>query len=156
MGHLSDATRRRIAAVVVLSGIVVAALAIANLGPFANPPSEAQRAQEAVEGFFAAAHARDFESACRELTTEEQHAVEQRAATLATQKGLRGCDQILSAFLGDELAGTQITEIVDVRVSGNQAVVDANMRSPGAKGTQSATFHLFLVSGEWRIADFGV
>jgi hypothetical protein len=156
MGHLSDARRRRIAAVVVMAGIVVAVLAIANLGPFSNPDSEAQRAQATVEGFFAAAHARDFKSACAELTVEEQHAVEQRAASLATQRGLEGCDQILTAFLGDELAGTQITQVVDVRVSGNQAVVDATMRSQGDKGTRSTTFHLFLVGGEWRIADFGV
>ena len=156
MGNLSDAARRRIAAVILLAGIAVAALAIADVGPFSNPPSEAQRAQDAVQGFFAAAQRRDFKTACDQLTQEEQRTIEQRAGSIAAQEGLKGCDEILKAFLGDQLAGTRITKVSDVRVSGNQAVVDANLSSPGDKGTRSTTFHLFLVGDEWRIADFGV
>jgi hypothetical protein len=41
-------------------------------------------------------------------------------------------------------------------VSGNQAVVEANLRSPGANGTQAATIQLFLVRGEWKIDDLGM
>ena len=156
MGNLSEATRRRIAALILLAGMAIAALAIADVGPFSNPPSEAQRAQDSVEGFFSAAQHRDFKAACDQLTAEEQRSIEQRAGSIAAQEGLKGCDEILKAFLGDELAGTKITKVSDVRVSGNQAVVDANMSSPGANGTRSTTFHLFLIEGEWKIADFGV
>jgi hypothetical protein len=156
MGNLSEAARRRIAAFILVVGIAVAVLAIADLGPFSDPPSQAERAQAAVERFFASAQDRDFKSACGQLTGEEQRVIEQRAGSVAAREGLKGCDEILKVFLGDQLAGTKITKIVDVRVSGNQAVVDANLSSPGSKGTQSATFDLFLVRDVWKISDFGV
>ena len=156
MGNLSEVARRRIAAFILLAGIVVAALAIADVGPFSNPPTEAQRAQDAVEGFFTAAEHRDFKTACDHLTEEEQQAIEQRAGSIAAREGLKGCDDILKAFLGDQLAGTRITKVADVRVSGNQAVVDATLSTPGTKGGQSTTFHLFLIRDEWKISDFGV
>jgi hypothetical protein len=156
VGNLSEATRRRIAAVILLAGIAIAALAIADVGPFADPATEAERAQGAVERFFAAAQDHDFKAACAQLTAEEQRAIEQRAASLASQQGLHGCDQILKAFIGDQLAGTRITRVIDVRISGNQAVIDANLHTPGSKGTKSASFHLFLIRDQWRINDFGV
>lgn len=156
VGKLSEAARRRIAALILLAGIAIAVLAITNVGPFSDPPTEAERAQSAVERFFAAAQDHDFKSACAQLTADEQRAIEQRAASVASQEGLHGCDQILKAFLGDQLAGTRITKVIDVRVSGNQAVIDANLRTPGSKGTRSASFHLFLIRDRWKINDFGV
>jgi 3-hydroxyacyl-CoA dehydrogenase len=156
VGNLSEAARRRIAAVVLIAGIAVAGLAIADVGPFSDPPTEEERAQSAVERFFAAARDHDFKSACAQLTSEEQRTIEQRAASVASQEGLKGCDEILKAFLGDQLAGTQITKVIDVRVSGNQAVMDANISTPGSKGTRPATFHMFLIRDEWKINDFGV
>jgi hypothetical protein len=90
------------------------------------------------------------------MTEEEQRTIEQRAGSIAAREGLKGCDEILKAFPGEQLAGTKITEITDARVSGNQAVVDASLSSPGEKGTRSTTFHLFLVRDEWKISDFGV
>jgi 3-hydroxyacyl-CoA dehydrogenase len=156
VGNLSESARRRIAAVILIAGIAIAALAIADVGPFSDPATEEERAQSAVETFFAAAQDHDFKAACTQLTSEEQHAIEQRAASVATQQGLKGCDQILEAFLGDQLAGTRITKVIDVRVSGNQAVMDANIRTPGSKGTKAATFHMFLIKDEWKIDDFGV
>ena len=156
MGNLSEAARRRIAAVILVAGIAVTVLAIADVGPFSDPPTEAERAQSAVERFFAAAQDHDFKSVCAQLTNEERQAIEQRAASIAAREGLQGCDQILKAFLGDQLAGTRMTKVIDVRVSGNQAVIDANLHTPGSKGTRAATFHLFLVRDEWKINDFGV
>jgi limonene-1,2-epoxide hydrolase len=157
MGQLSDAARRRIAAVILVVGIAVAALAIFDVGPlFDDPPTEAERAQEAVEEFFAAAQDGDFKAVCDQLTTQQQQVIEQRAASVAAREGLKGCDAILREILGDQLAETRITKVVDVRVSGNQAVVEANLKSPAASGTQAATFTLFLVRGEWRIDDLGV
>jgi hypothetical protein len=156
MGNLSEAARRWIAAVILVIGIAVAVLAITDVGPFSDPPTEAERVQGAVEQFFASAQDRDFKAACGQLTAQEQRVVEQRAGSVAAQKGLKGCDEILREFLGDQLAETEIAKVVDVRVSGNQAVVEANLRSPGVKGPQAATFHLFLIRDEWRIDDFGV
>jgi hypothetical protein len=156
VGYLSEVARRRIAAVLLVAGIAIAVLAIADVGPFSNPPTEAQRAQAAVERFFDAARGKDFKAACHQLTAQEQRTVEQRAGSIAAQQGLKGCDQILQAFLGRQLSETRIAKIDDVRVSGNQAVVDATLRSPGSKGSQSATFQLFLIRDEWRIAALGV
>ncbi|HMC07648.1 MAG TPA: hypothetical protein VKG89_09685 [Solirubrobacterales bacterium] len=156
MGYLSEVARRRIAAVVLIAGIAIAALAIADVGPFSDPPTEAERAQAAVEQFFNAARNKDFKEACHQLTAEEQRTVEQRAGSIAAKQGLKGCDQILAAFLGRQLSETRIAKVDDVRVSGNQAVVDASLRSPGAKNSQPATFQLFLIRDQWRIAALGV
>jgi Domain of unknown function (DUF4878) len=156
VGNLSEAARRRIAAVILIAGIAIAALAIADVGPFSDPPTEEERAQSAVERFFAAAQDRNFKAACGQLTVEEQRTIEQRAASLASQQGLQGCDEILKAFLGEQLAATRIIKVIDVRVSGNQAVMDANIHTPGSSGPKSATFHLFLIKDEWKIDDFGV
>jgi hypothetical protein len=156
VGNLSEATRRRIAAVILIAGIAVAVLAITDVGPFSNPPTEAERAQSAVEQFFTAAQDHDFKSACSQLTVDEQRTIEQRAASVASREGLQGCDEILKGFLGEQLAGTQITKVIDVRVSGNQAVMDANIHTPGSSGTRSATFHMFLINDQWKINDFGV
>src|SRR5215204_6008251 len=146
MGQLSEAARRRIAAVILVVGIAFAALAILDVGPlFDDPPTEAERAQEAVEEFSAAAQDGDFKEVCSQLTTQQQQVIEQRAASLAAREGLKGCHEILREILGDQLAETRITKVVDVRVSGNQAVVEANLRAPGGGGTQAATFNLFLV-----------
>jgi hypothetical protein len=157
MGQLSDVARRRIAAVILVVGIAVAALAIFDVGPlFSDPPTQEERAEDAVEEFFAAAQDGDFKSVCDQLTTQQQQEIEQRAASIAAREGLKGCDEILGEILGEQLAATRITKIVDVRVSGNQAVVEANLRSPAATGTRAATFNLFLVRGEWKIDDLGV
>jgi hypothetical protein len=88
MGNLSEAARQRIAALILLAGIAVAALAIADVGPLSDPPSEAQRAQDTAEGFFGAAEKRDFKTACDQLTAEEQRAIEQRAGSIAAQGGV--------------------------------------------------------------------
>jgi hypothetical protein len=156
MGNLSEAAQRRIAAGILVTGVAIVVLALADVGPFSDPPSEAERAQGAVERFFDSAQDRDFKSACSQLTGEERGVIEQRAASVAAREDLNGCDEILKEFLGDQLAATRITKVFDVRVSGNQAVVDANLRTPGSDGPRSATFHLFLIDDEWRISDFGV
>ena len=130
----------------------MAALAIANVGPFSNPPTEAQRAQATVERFFADGHTKDFKAACAELTREAQATIEQRAGAAAAQKGLKGCDQILGLFLGNLVLG----HVDDVRVSGNRAVVDASVRSSGSSHGRPTTIDLFLIRNSWKIADFGV
>jgi hypothetical protein len=155
MGYLSDVARQRIAAAILVVVVVVVALALADVGPFSDPPTEAERAQAAVERFFDAAHDKNFGGVCHQLTSQEQRTVEQRAGSLAVQQGLKGCDEILRAFLGDQLSSTRIVKVQDVRVSGNQAVVDANIHSPGSKHSRPTTFHLFLIQGQWRIADLG-
>jgi hypothetical protein len=152
VGYLSEAARRWIAAAILVVGIAIAALAIANVGPFSNPPTQAQRAEAAVERFFTAGHEKDFKGACKQLTHEAQLTLEQRGGAVAAQKGLKGCDQILGLFL----AKLELGKVVDVRVSGNRAVVDASVRQIGAKQGRDTTIDLFLIGDSWKIADFGV
>ena len=151
MGYLSDVARRRIAAMLLVAGAAVVALAIADVGPFSDPITEQERAQAAVERFFEAGQEKDFAAACGQLTKQAQRAVEQRAGAIASQRGLQGCDEILRLFLGQ----LHISKIVDVRVSGNRAVVDANLSAAGSSHAQPATIGLFLIKDHWKISDFG-
>jgi ketosteroid isomerase-like protein len=151
MGHLSEIARRRIAAVLLVAGIALAVLAIADLGPFSNPETEAQRAQASVERFFDAAHHGDFAASCAQLTKDAQRTLEQRAGIAAASQGLKGCDQILKLFL----AKLEIARIDQVSVSGNQARVEAEVRATGSKHAHPTTVNLFLVNDRWKISDFG-
>jgi len=114
----------------------------------------AERARAAVERFFEAGHQKDFKAACGQLTKEAQRTLEQRAGAAAAQQGRKGCDEILGLFLAKLALGN----VVDVRVSGNRAVVDASVRAlGGSKGKgKPTTIDLFLIGNAWKIADFGV
>ena len=156
MGCLTDVTRRSVAAVLLVAGVALGVLAIEDVGPFSDPPTEQERVQAAVERFFDAAREEDFGAACAQLTGGEQRTVEQLAGRLALQQGLRRCEEILRALLGSQLSGTRLARIEDTRVSGNQAVVDAEILPPGSKHGRAATFRLFLIGNEWKIDDLGV
>ena len=150
MGYLDPVTRRRIAAVLLALGAVVATLAIANVGPFSNPPTEADRAQAALEDFFAAARKRDFTAACKLLTPPERSQIEIRAAALAGNR--TGCAEVLDSPLGTVLAKTAV-DIQDVRVSGDLAAIDAKLHTPGVKRVQYRTYKLQEQGTVWRISD---
>ena len=60
---------------------------------------------------------------------------------------------MLNSPLGLILARTKV-EVVDVRVSGNLAAVDAKLRAPGVKRAQYRTYKLEqLNNGTWLISD---
>ncbi len=151
MGYLSDVARRRIAAVLLLAGIVLAVLAITDVGPFSDPQTEEERAQASVERFFGAAHEGDFGASCAQLTKDAQTTLQQRAGIAAASQGLKGCDQILRLFL----AHLEIAKVDEVRVSGNQATVEAEVRATDSKHAQPTTIHMFLINDRWKISDFG-
>src|SRR5215218_4359299 len=150
MGYLSDVARRRIAAVLLMAVIVLAALAIADVGPFSDPQTESERAQASVERFFDAAHEGNFGASCAQLTKDVRLTMQQRAGIAAASQGLQGCDQILRPFLHLEIA-----RVDQVRVSGNQATVETDVRATDAKHPRPTMVHLFLINGRWKISDFG-
>ncbi len=150
MGYLSPVIRRRIAAALLVVGAVVVALAIANVGPFSDPPTEADRARTALEDFFTAAHHKDYKTVCRFLTAPERSQIEIRAAQLAGNS--TGCANVLDSPLGLVLARTEV-EVTDVRVSGDLAAVDAKLRAPGVKRAQFRTYKLQEIGGKWRISE---
>ncbi len=155
MGGLSDIARRRIAAVLLILGIALAALAITDTGPlFDDPPTEEERVQEVVERFYAAAAAGDFASYCTLLTSAARDRVRANAARLLEEAGRLKCEEIL-AVAAEEFAGTTV-RIREVSVSGVQARVEANVRVPDTPGVQARTMFLDRdESGQWRIADPG-
>jgi hypothetical protein len=155
MGYLSEVTRRRIAAVLLVLGGIVAVLAIADVGPFENPPTEQEKAQAAVERFFGEAREKRFRAACSELSPERLALIEQAGARIASEKGLEGCSQIFAAVIGDQLAKLKILEVADVRISGNRAAVDLKLHIPGEKHPDERTIDLVLIKDEWRINDLG-
>jgi hypothetical protein len=135
VGYLEPVIQRRIAVVVLVLAAAVGALAIANVGPFSDPPSDADRARPALQGLFAAAKRHDFRAACAVLTRPERSQVEIRAAALAGNRV--GRSHVLDSPLGAALGRTRI-EVEEVRVSGNLAAIDAKLRAPGAKRPSTA------------------
>ena len=155
MGYLSDVARRRIAAVILIMGIVLAVLAITDSAFFEDPPTESEKVAAAVIGFFDAAAEGDFDRDCELLTKEAQDTMRQAAARLveATDERLR-CTEILEAVLGDSFAGVTV-RIRSVSISGNRARAEAVLKPEG----EPSSFRTILLEQDdgsgWLISDFG-
>ena len=154
MGYLDEYTRRRVAGVLLIVAAVVAALAIADVGPFSDPPTEEEQAADTVEEFFASAAEGDFKTFCGLLTPPARNLIAQRAGQLAQEEGLEGCTQILRALAGKQLAKNEL-EITESSVSGDRARVETEIKVPGKKGTEQRSVLLQLYKGEWLIYDPG-
>lgn len=155
MGELSDITRRRIAAVLLVVSIAVAALAITDTGPFSDPPTEEERAADAVEGLFTAAAEGDFTGYCDRLTPRARDVIRANAARLVEQGDVLKCEEILRTAAKDAFAGVDI-RIRQVSVSGNRARVEANLKRPDTPGIEPRTILLERdEAGEWRVSDPG-
>jgi hypothetical protein len=154
LGYLDEHTRRRVAAVLLVIGVVVAALAIADLGPFSNPPTEEELAEGTVEEFFAAAADGDFETFCELLTKPARQGIEVRAGAIAAEEGLNGCAEVLTTLVGKQLADSQVT-ITFSNVSGDRARVETEIKIQGEAGREQRSVLLELTGGEWLIYDPG-
>ena len=154
MGYLSDIARRRIAALLLIAGIVVGALAIADVGPFDDPPTEADRVAETVERFYAAAAEGDFATYCALLTPAARDRVRANAARLLEEAGRLSCDEILTVAR-KTFAGIS-ARIREVSISGIRARVEVNVKRPKTPGVESKTMFLDQdEAGEWRVSDPG-
>jgi hypothetical protein len=152
---LDQYTRRRIAAVLLVLGIVITALAIADVGPFDDPPTQEELAEEAVVEFFAAAEKGDYETFCDGLTKGARQSIEVRAGALAAEEGLKGCAEILEAFVGDQFAESDLI-ITLSNVSGNRARVETELKLKGEPGRSQRTVLLEQSpDGDWLISDPG-
>jgi ketosteroid isomerase-like protein len=154
MGYLDEYTRRRVAAVLLVIGLVIVALAIADLGPFDDPPTEAERVEQTVEDFFGAAREGDFQGFCGLLTKDARVLVEQRAAAIAEESGVSGCAEVLELLAGEQLADNQL-EIEEVSISGYSARVETELKLTGEKGRSQRTLLLQRQDDRWRITDAG-
>ena len=149
---MSDVVRRRIAAVLLVAGIAVAALAITDTGPFDDPPTEEERAREAVEEFFAAAADGDSKKFCGLLTSDARQTLRVNTAQQLQTDELPGCEQILDA-LAEVFKGSKL-DVRFVNVSGNRARVEARYKLSGS-GAQPRTVLLLSENGEWKVSDPG-
>jgi ketosteroid isomerase-like protein len=149
---LSEVTRRRIAALLLVAGVVVAVLAIADLGPFEDPPTQEERVQTTVEDFFAAAADGDSRTFCRLLTEQARKTLRTNTARQIRAEEIPGCREILEA-LETVFAGSEIT-VRHVSVSGPQARVEGRYRAAEG-GARPRTILLLEEKGEWRISDPG-
>jgi hypothetical protein len=149
---VSDVLRRRIAAGLLIAGIVVAVLAIRDVGPFEDPVTEEQRARETVERFFAAAAAGDSRVFCDLLTADAREELRVSTAQRLQVDELPECTKIL-----DVLAPVFADSAISVRfvsVSGNRARVEARYRLADGPA-QPRTVLLLLEDDEWRVSDPG-
>jgi ketosteroid isomerase-like protein len=148
----NEIMRRRIAALLLVAGIVVAVLAIGDIGPFDDPPTREEEAQAAVEDFFAAAAEGDSREFCGLLTEQARNNLRVNTARQIQASELPGCKEILDA-LKEVFKDSEIT-VRFVSVSGHQARVEARYKVAGA-GAQPRTIALLEEDGEWRISDPG-
>jgi hypothetical protein len=149
---MSDAVRRRLAALLLVGGIAVAALAIADVGPFSDPPTESEKVEQAVDEFFAAAADGDAKTFCGSLTDQARETLQVNTAQQLRTDEVPKCERILEA-LADVFAGSELT-VRQVSVSGNRARVEARYRLAGA-GAQPRTVLLLQEDGAWKISDPG-
>lgn len=149
---MSDKLRRRIAALLLIAGIAVAVLAIEDVGPFSDPPTEEENARAAVEEFFEAAAKGDSKTFCRLLTKDAREALEVNTAQRLETDDVPSCTQILDV-LAPAFADSRI-EVRFVSVSGTRARVEARYKI-GDAAAQPRTVLLLLEDGEWRVSDPG-
>jgi Domain of unknown function (DUF4878) len=153
MGYLNQYTRRRVAAVLLVLGIVVVALAIADLGPFSDPPTPEELAEDATREFFTAGAAEDYEKACSLMTKMTRETIERQFALLGAEENVEGCPAILEVAAKKALADGEL-EVLEISVSGPQARVEIKRRIEG-EGRLQRTVLLQEVEGRWKIADPG-
>jgi Putative lumazine-binding len=149
---MSDTVRRRIAAALLVAAVIAAVLAIEDLGPFEDPPTEEERARAAVERFFGAAAEGDSKTFCALLTADAREQLRLSTAQRLQTDELPECTKILDV-LAPAFADSVLT-IRYVSVSGNRARVEARYKLASGPA-QPRTVLLLEEDGEWRISDPG-
>ena len=150
-GRLSDAWAQRIAGGLLLLAGLLAALAIFDLGPFADPPTDEELATEAVESFYSAAATGDWENFCLGLTSFARAQVETNVSRL-TGREAEDCIAALSAG-ANSFEGLEI-RVRDVNIVGNEARVETSVKLPD-EPPELRSVLLIEEGGEWLVNDPG-
>jgi len=149
---MSDIARRRFALLLLVLGALVAALAIEDAGPFAEPPTIEDEARAAVERFFAAAGSGDGEGFCGLLTAEARASLRGHVAALVDSDEAPPCERAFNAVSGS-FEGAEL-EVRSVSVSGDEARVEARLRF-GDRPPRPQTIMLLAQDGAWLVSDPG-
>jgi hypothetical protein len=144
--------RRRIAVLLLIAGIAVGALAIADVGPFEDPLTEEERVESTVEEFFAAAERGNGKAFCGLLTRDARQTLQINTAQRLQTDEPPSCAKLMKT-LQPVFKGSSI-DVRFVNVSGNQARVEARYKLKGA-AAQPRTILLRTENGEWRISEPG-
>ena len=156
MGYLSVEARRRIAAIILILAVVLVVLALTDSAFFEDPPTEEERVATAVEQFFQAAAAEDFDRDCELLTAEAEAVMRRGAERLLTEvDGKLKCAQILETVVGDSFANVTV-RVRSVNIEGNRARAEAVLKPEG----ELSSFRTILLEEDeegagWLISDFG-
>jgi hypothetical protein len=134
-----DAPRLRLLTLLVAIAAIVVVLVLV-IGGDEESPEEAARAS--AEEFVGAITDGDYETACGMLT-----------GALRDQIGGQECPDRLGATVG-QAGGSLEIEILEVRVSGPQAVAETRVRTAQAPATESS-FDMQLEDETWRVSRLG-
>jgi hypothetical protein len=157
MGYFSDVARRRIAAAILVVGIVLAVLAITDTAFFEDPPTQEEEVEAAVVDFFEATAEQDFERACELVTKGAQDAMRRAAARAlgATDQRLQ-CSAITESVIGESFADVTVRVRQGTSVSGNRARAEAALKPKGEPSTyRTILLELDENGSDWLISDFG-
>ena len=135
-----------------IAGLALAGLAIADVGPFENPVTQEERVTEAVESFFGAAAAGDVKTFCSMLTREARQTLQVNVAQQLETDDPPTCEELLTV-LGPVFEGSSI-DVRFVSISGTKARVEARHRLKSGPA-QPRTILLSQEDGEWLISDAG-
>jgi hypothetical protein len=149
---MSDVWRRRLAALLLIVGIAVAVLAIEDVGPFSDPPTQEEVVQGVVEDFFNAAADGDSQTFCKLLTDDARKTLEVNTAQRLQTDEAPTCTQILD-ILAPAFKDSKI-DVHLVSISGTRARVEARYKLADAPATPR-TILLELENDQWRVSDPG-
>jgi hypothetical protein len=148
---MSEIARRRVAAVLLVVGVAIAALAIADVGPFDDPPTSEEEVSDVVSDFYGAAADGDFVTFCGLLTEQARAQLRANASQLLGEE--QSCADALDSGLGEVLKGATI-EVTEVSISGPSARAEARFKPPDQE-VQLRTVLLRETEGEWEVSDPG-
>ena len=147
---MSDVVRRRIAALLLIAGIAVGALAIADVGPFDDPPTEEERVEAVVDDYYASLAGGDGKRFCALMTRDARRALEVNTAQQFRLDEPPSCVDVVT-LLQTVFKGSSAT-VNDVSVSGPQARVEVQLKVKGA-GAEPRTVLLSEEQDEWLVSD---
>lgn len=131
--------------------MIVVALAIFDIGPFSDPPTQEELASAAVERFYAAASDGEWETFCGGLTEFARTQVETNISRLT---GAESGDCVESLSMGGNSFEGLVIRIRDVNVVGNEARVETSVKLPG-EPPELRSVLLVEEDGDWLVNDPG-
>lgn len=154
MGYLTEKVRRRVAGLILIAAIALAVLAVTDSAFFEDPPTEEERAGDAVQEFYGAAITGDFKRYCELFTESAKDFLRVSVIrTIGSDEDVPSCPEIV-ALAAERFEGLEV-RVQSVSVSGNRARVEVSLKSPGAPGSIRQLLLELDAQDRWLIDDEG-